>query len=102
MASVSVLIINNGTLAGAEVPQLYIKFPEAADQPVRQLRGFERVEIDAGGHSYVTFDLRRRDLSYWDVLAQEWLVASGSYNVYVGASSRDLRLNGTFSLTVTA
>ncbi|KAI3028366.1 CAZyme family GH3 [Aspergillus niger] len=102
VASVSVLITNNGTLAGAEVPQLYIEFPEAADQPVRQLRGFERVEIDAGGHSYVTFDLRRRDLSYWDVLAQEWLVASGSYNVYVGASSRDLRLNGTFSLTVTA
>ncbi|KAL3263347.1 hypothetical protein ABHI18_001884 [Aspergillus niger] len=102
VASVSVLITNNGTLAGAEVPQLYIEFPEAADQPVRQLRGFERVEIDAGGHSYVTFDLRRRDLSYWDVVTQEWLVASGSYNVYVGASSRDLRLNGTFSLTVTA
>lgn len=102
IASVSVLITNNGILAGAEVPQLYIKFSETADQPVRQLRGFKRVEINADGYLYITFNLHHRDFSYWDIMAQEWLVASGLYNVYIGASSRDLRLNGTLSLTVTA
>ncbi|PYH42627.1 glycoside hydrolase family 3 C-terminal domain-containing protein [Aspergillus saccharolyticus JOP 1030-1] len=41
-----------------------------------------------------------RDISYWDVTAQEWLVAPGTYQVHVGASSRDLRLDGTFALRV--
>ncbi|GKZ22757.1 hypothetical protein AbraIFM66951_004254 [Aspergillus brasiliensis] len=98
VGSVSVKVANTGSLDGAEVPQLYLGFPSAAQQPVRQLRGFERVEIAAGKQSEVTFKLRRRDISYWDVQAQQWLVASGDYKVYVGASSRDLRLNGTFTV----
>jgi beta-glucosidase len=44
----------------------------------------------------VKFELRRRDISYWDVKAQKWAVAPGTYTIYVGASSRDLRLHGTF------
>ncbi|PYH83901.1 putative beta-glucosidase D [Aspergillus uvarum CBS 121591] len=102
VGTVSARITNNGTLAGAEVPQLYLGFPDAADQPVRQLRGFERVELRAGQEAIVTFNLRRRDISYWDVTAQQWLVASGKYQVYVGASSRDLRLTGAFSLRAKA
>ncbi|PYI04230.1 putative beta-glucosidase D [Aspergillus sclerotiicarbonarius CBS 121057] len=98
VASVSVEVANTGSLDGAEVPQLYLGFPSSAQQPVRQLRGFERVEIAAGDKSKVTFKLRRRDISYWDVTAQQWLVASGNYKVYVGASSRDLKLNGTFTV----
>ncbi|PYI24972.1 putative beta-glucosidase D [Aspergillus indologenus CBS 114.80] len=102
VGTVSARITNNGMLAGAEVPQLYLGFPDAADQPVRQLRGFERVELRAGQEAIVTFNLRRRDISYWDVAAQQWLVASGKYHVYVGASSRDLRLTGAFSLRAKA
>ncbi|KAL3257688.1 hypothetical protein ABHI18_006659 [Aspergillus niger] len=98
VGSVSVKVANTGSLDGAEVPQLYLGFPSAAQQPVRQLRGFERVEIASGKQSQVTFKLRRRDISYWDVPAQQWLVASGDYKVYVGASSRDLKLNGTFTV----
>ncbi|CAK39741.1 uncharacterized protein An07g09760 [Aspergillus niger] len=98
VGNVSVKVANTGSLDGAEVPQLYLGFPTAAQQPVRQLRGFERVEIASGKQSQVTFQLRRRDISYWDVPAQQWLVASGDYKVYVGASSRDLKLNGTFTV----
>ncbi|RAL11409.1 glycoside hydrolase [Aspergillus homomorphus CBS 101889] len=98
VGTVSARITNSGMLAGAEIPQLYLGFPDAADQPVRQLRGFDRVELRAEQETIVTFNLRRRDISYWDVAAQQCLVASGKYKVYVGASSRDLRLNGTFSL----
>ncbi|KAL4881825.1 glycosyl hydrolase family 3 N terminal domain-containing protein [Aspergillus karnatakaensis] len=98
VASVSARITNNGSRFGAEVPQLYIGFPDAADQPVRQLRGFERIELKKGGKKTVKFDLRRRDISYWDVVEQQWLVARGEYKVYVGASSRDLRLKGSFKI----
>jgi beta-glucosidase len=98
VASVSVNIHNTGSVDGAEVPQLYISYPKAAHQPVRQLRGFENVEIKQGEKSEVKFNLRRRDISYWDVKAQNWAVAPGSYHVYVGASSRDLRKRGSFNV----
>ncbi|KAF8862662.1 glycoside hydrolase [Acephala macrosclerotiorum] len=91
VATVSTSISNTGSLAGAEVAQLYITFPDAADEPVRQLRGFEKVAIQPGESATVTFELKRRDLSVWDVSAQNWKIESGDYIVYVGASSRDFK-----------
>ncbi|KAL3465418.1 glycoside hydrolase family 3 protein [Aspergillus heterothallicus] len=96
IGSISARITNTGSVSDAEIPQLYIGFPEVAAQPVRQLRGFERVELDKGEGSTVEFELRRRDVSYWSVEEQAWVVASGEYKVFVGASSRDLRLEGSF------
>lgn len=80
-----------GTLSGAEVAQLYVTFPDEAAQPVRVLRGFEKVRIEAGASSSVTFSVRRRDISYWDTVAQNWAIAPGTYVFSVGASSRDIR-----------
>lgn len=98
VASVSVKIRNTGSVDGAEVPQLYISYPEASEQPVRQLRGFENVDIKKGDNQEVKFDLRRRDISYWDVKAQNWAVAPGEYHVFVAASSRDFRERGSFKV----
>jgi beta-glucosidase len=94
LASVDAKISNTGSVNGQEVVQLYIGTP-AAGTPVRQLRGFVKESIDAGGVASVHFDIMRRDLSVWDVTAQEWRLTPGTYQIYVGASSRDLRLNGT-------
>lgn len=102
VSNISVEVSNTGSVDGAEVPQLYIGYPSMANQPIRQLRGFERVEIEAGGQTTTTFSLRRRDISYWDVVAQKWAVAAGQYNVYVGASSRDLRLNGSMTVELSS
>ena len=96
--NISVTVRNTGKVSGAATPQLYLGFPAAADQPVRQLRGFERVELAPGQKATVHFPLRRRDISYWDVPAQKWLVAGGQYQVQVGASSRDLKVHGTFTV----
>jgi beta-glucosidase len=76
---------------------LYIGYPETsgADQPIKALRGFERVEIQKDEHVQVKFQLRRRDLSFWDVVAQEWALPSGDFKVFVGASSTDIRQTGT-------
>ncbi|TVY17599.1 putative beta-glucosidase D [Lachnellula arida] len=100
IVNVTAVISNTGTIDGHEVAQLYLEFPAEADQPVRQLRGFERVLVAAGDTQAVSFTLRRRDLSYWDVAAQEWAVAAGTYNFTVGASSRDLRLTATLDIDV--
>lgn len=96
--SASVTVANNGTVDGNEVSQLYVEYSAAADQPVRQLRGFERTLITSRSSATVTFSVRRRDISFWDVVAQEWGIASGDYVFSVGASSRDLRASQTLAI----
>lgn len=98
VAQVSSRISNTGSVAGQEVAQLYVSFPAVADEPVRQLRGFEKVAVNPGESEAVTFDLVRRDLSVWDTTAQEWKVESGEYTFWVGSSSRDLKAKATLNV----
>lgn len=90
--TVNAMIKNTGDCAASEVAQLYLGIPDA---PVRQLRGFDRMLLEPGESKTVTFSLTRRDMSVWDVVAQQWKLQDGEYGVWVGASSRDLKLNGT-------
>ncbi|PYI05192.1 glycoside hydrolase [Aspergillus sclerotiicarbonarius CBS 121057] len=98
IANVTVSVRNTGGKAGAEIPQLYMSYPESAEQPVRQLRGFERVQLARKQKSTVTFPIRRRDVTFWDVEAQKWAVKGGEYTFSAGASSRDLRLSHTVTI----
>lgn len=88
--NVTVSVENTGDVAGHAVPQLYLGLPSSAPEgtPVKQLRGFEKVWLEAGEKQTVTFELLRRDLSYWDIVRQEWVVAEGEFKVMVGESSR--------------
>lgn len=88
---------NTGDYDGQEIAQLYIGIP-GDDTPIRQLRGFSKVGITKGEKVTVEFDLLRRDLSVWDVVAQNWLLQSGTYNVWVGSSSRTLPLKSTITI----
>ena len=84
---------------GAEVAQLYIGFPDSAPEtPPRQLRGFQKLLLPAGKSDTASFELTRRDISYWDVVSQKWVVPEGEFKVFVGASSRDVRLDGKFTV----
>ena len=96
---VFVTVTNTGNRQGKEVVQLYISFPSSADEPPCQLRGFEKVDLQPGESRSVTFDLLRKDLSYWDVVSQNWVVANGTYTIYVGRSSRDFKLQQTIILS---
>ena len=100
VATVTCKITNSGSVAGAEVPQLYLSLPasSAPATPPKQLRGFDKVALEVGASSTVVFNLRRKDLSYWDV-AKGWVVPAGTFTVNIGASSRDLRLKGTFDVS---
>jgi beta-glucosidase len=98
VATVTVNIKNSGQVTGAEVAQLYLTYPSSAPRtPVRQLRGFDKLSLTASQSGTVTFNLRKRDLSYWDVPTQKWVVPSGTFTVSVGASSRDIRQTGSFT-----
>lgn len=96
VATVTATITNSGLVDGAEVAQLYLGLPSSAPTtPIRQLRGFQKISLTPGQSGTVTFELRRKDLSFWSVQEQKWLVPSGTFVVNVGASSRDLRLTGS-------
>ena len=100
LVSVTVSVENTGTLPGATVPQLYIMMPSSAPAgtPLKQLRGFEKVFLERGGKETVTFQLMRRDLSFWDTGKQDWVLPAGDFGVAVGLSSRDLKVSGSFAL----
>lgn len=94
VATVTAKIANSGGVAGAEVPQLYLGYPASTNSPPKQLRGFSKLKLEAGASGTATFKLRRRDMSFWDEKTRKWTVATGEYTVFVGASSRDVRLTG--------
>jgi hypothetical protein len=60
----------------------------------QKLVGFTKVKLDAGQSERVTVRVSGRELSYWSTAAQRWVLAGGDRKVYVGASSRDIRLQG--------
>ncbi|CAK7209782.1 hypothetical protein SBRCBS47491_000557 [Sporothrix bragantina] len=103
LVTVTADVTNAGGVEGAEVAQLYVSLPGAGPSgnlsiPIRQLRGFEKTQLGVGETATATFALTRRDLSYWDVGAQKWLLPEGNYTVSVGSSSRDFPLVGSFTI----
>ena len=93
VASVSFKLTNSGKVAATDVPQLYLTFPTAAGEPPKQLKGFAPRTPAAGASISVAFNLTARD-----VTTHGWLVQKGAFGVSVGASSCDLRLNGSFTI----
>ena len=64
-------------------------------RPVRELKAFAKVALDPGESQRVDLVLTERDLSYWSTRAGDWVLEPGTFEVAVGASSRDLRLTAT-------
>jgi len=99
-ASFDVTVTNTGKRAGDEVAQLYLEFPKVPGAPLRALRAFKRVHLDAGGSQKVHFELQPRDLSMVTE-AGEPIVAEGQYEVSVGGGqphSGAQTVDGTFNI----
>ncbi|KAK1813763.1 hypothetical protein LTR12_011817 [Friedmanniomyces endolithicus] len=108
-ASLQLSLTNTGEVVGEAVVQIYVSLPSTTidvitnqtvvlDTPVRQLRAFEKVLVEPGSRSQVRFSLSRKDVSYWDVRVQNWVVPTGELRVCAGFSSRDVRQCGSFEL----
>ena len=94
---VSVQVKNTGAVSGAEVVQLYIAAPKGGFfRPVRELKGFERVELEPGESKTVEFTLDDRSFAIW---SEGWKIPGGTYTVQIGASSRDIRLEETVEIS---
>lgn len=92
--SVSADITNTGDMAGAEVVQLYIHVNSALERPQKQLVGFARVELQPNETKTVTMPIKHEQLAYYNDDTYTFDVEEGVVDVYVGASSADIRLSG--------
>jgi beta-glucosidase len=97
----SVKVTNAGLLAGDEVVQAYLQFPNVSGAPLRALRGFRRIHLAPGASEVVTFDFKPRDLSMVTD-AGDITVAAGKYTLTIGGGQPGTGLPtaaGTFSVT---
>jgi beta-glucosidase len=87
-------VANTGSVAGAEVAQLYVSDPSAkVGRPERELKGFEKVRLAPGERKQVTINLDARAFSYWDSAAHKWTIDPGKFVIRVGDSSENTPLN---------
>jgi beta-glucosidase len=96
---VALTVKNVGPVAGQEVVQLYVSDPEATvARPEQELKGFAKVELKPGESRELEFILDARAFAFYDVVGHDWKVEPGAFVIRLGASSRDLRLQGTLVL----
>ncbi|CUM48753.1 uncharacterized protein AC631_00343 [Debaryomyces fabryi] len=97
---VHVNVKNTGKVDGSEVVQVYISKDESdVIRPVKELKGFEKVNLKAGATSTVSLKLSLKDsISFFDEYQDEWSVEKGAYTVHVGNSSRDIASTSSFKI----
>ncbi len=92
--NVSVTVKNTGKRAGLEIVQLYIRDPSASRvRPVKELKDFKRVELNANETKTIVFEFPAAKLGFYDENGN-WLLESGEYKIMIGPNSRDLRETG--------
>jgi len=98
-ATVAFDVTNTGTRGGADVAQVYVGDHHASvPRPVKELKGFAKVEVNPGETKHVEVTLNRRAFSYYDVKNHKWTVAPGEFDVYVAHSAADIELTGKLKL----
>jgi beta-glucosidase len=96
---VSLQVRNRGARAADEVVQLYLRDVKSSlDRPEKELKGFRRLTLQPGQTATVAFTLDQAALSFFDPVRKDWVAEAGDFEALVGASSRDLRLRGSFRL----
>lgn len=89
---ISLTVKNSGHVDGKEIVQLYIGDEKCSVlRPVKELKEFAKVELKAGEEKQISFYIDADDLKFYDDKRNEWVVESGKFKAYVGASSADIR-----------
>lgn len=97
--TLSFKVKNTGTVAGAEVAQVYVVNPESKIYKAeKELKGFKKVFLEAKEEKTVEITLDEKAFSFYNVLISDWHAESGSYGLLVGSSSKDIRLEGAVSV----
>jgi beta-glucosidase len=99
---VSVNVKNTGDRAGKEIVQLYVKDVESTvNRPEKELKGFEKVDLQPGEEKTVTFTLNKRAFAYYNVDLKDWHVETGEFEILVGKSSQEITLKDSIMVQST-
>lgn len=97
--TVTFTIKNTGKVDGAEIAQVYVKDIESTIfREEKALKGFAKVYLKAGESKTVSVTLDKRSFAFYNTLVGDWTVESGDFEIMVGASSRDIKLNATVNV----
>jgi len=89
--SASVTVTNNGSRDGKEVVQLYIRdIVGTSTRPVKELKGFQKIELKAGASKTVSFDITVNDLKYYNY-ELKYVAEPGDFKIFIGGNSRDVK-----------
>lgn len=95
----SVNVKNTGSRDGAEIVQLYISdLKSSLPRPVKELKGFEKINLKAGEEKTVTFTIDKSALSFFDADKHDWVAENGDFEAIIGASSTDIKSKVGFKL----
>jgi len=87
----SVTVTNNGSRDGKEVVQLYIRdIVGTSTRPVKELKGFQKIELKAGASKTVSFDITVNDLKYYNY-ELKYVAEAGDFKIFIGGNSRDVK-----------
>lgn len=97
--TVTVPVKNSGDRPGKEVVQLYIGDNKSSlPRPKKELKAFDKIDLNPGEEKTVTFTITPDDLKYFDDARHEWVAEPGKFTLYIGASSADIRTQASFTL----
>lgn len=97
--TITVPVTNTGDRTGKEVVQLYISDKKSSvDRPVKELKGFSKVELAPGETKEVSITVKGSDLGYFDAEKHAWVVEPGVFEALVGASAGDIRTKTKFNI----
>ncbi len=89
---VTVKVENEGSMPADEVVQVYVNRPESkVEWPVKELKAFKRVSLNAGETKTVTLEIPLKDLRYWNEADNAWTLENGKLLLLVGSASDDIR-----------
>lgn len=95
---VTCTLSNVGDFDARQVVQLYVQYPDAANEPPTLLRAFEKVEVAAGASVPVTLTVKQDDLKIWDETSGDWAFVSGLYEFMLGFSVGDIVLSQSLEM----
>eukprot|EP00040_Diaphanoeca_grandis_P025314 m.140041 g.140041 ORF g.140041 m.140041 type:complete len:728 (+) comp30098_c2_seq1:32-2215(+) len=98
-STVTFKLKNSGLVIGTEIVQVYIGFPTEAASPLKQLKGYARVEdLKPSSETSVSIAISAESLTVWSDVKHMFVSVPGTYTVFVGSSATDIRLKGSFSM----
>ncbi len=96
--SFEVEVDNTGDYNADEVVQVYIEYPDLERMPIKELKGFNRKHIHAGGSEKIEFSINTNDLKKWDLKRGKWKLYKGDYKILVSQDSNKTILQHSFSI----